>query len=72
MGPIGPTKVEIQIGNFLNPPTTKDITGLQGFLIGSNGLAKSITRDGYITNFMPAYMIVASVTSSSPKVGDSS
>ena len=70
-GAVGPTKIEVQIGNFNNPPTTKDITGVSAFLIGSNGLAKSITRDGIITGFLPAYMIVASTKSSSLKVGDS-
>jgi|LauGreDrversion4_2_1035121.scaffolds.fasta_scaffold75990_1 hypothetical protein len=72
MGPINPTKIEIQIGNFNNPPTATDVTGVSGFLIASNGLAKSITRDGVITGFLPAYMIVATAVSSSPKVGDSS
>ena len=71
MGPIGPTKIEVQIGNFNNPPTTKDISGVSGFLIGTNGLAKAITRDGIITGFLPDYMNVASVRSSSLKVGDS-
>lgn len=72
MGPISPTKIEVQIGNFNNPPTATDVTGVSGFVIGSNGLAKSLSREGIITGFLPAYMIVASAVSSSPKVGDSS
>ena len=51
MGPAGPSKVELQIGNFINPPTTADITGVQGFLVTSNGFPKSVTNTGIITNF---------------------
>jgi hypothetical protein len=64
-------KSTFQIGNFINPPTTKDISGVSGFLIATTGLAKSISRDGIITGFLPAYMVVATAVSSSPKVGDS-
>ena len=60
----------LQVGSFNNPPTTADITGVSGFLIGANGNAKSITKNAVISGFMPAYMIVSSAVSSSPKVGD--
>jgi hypothetical protein len=36
------TKAIIQIGNFINPPTTADIIGVQIYLVDALGDAKSV------------------------------
>ena len=59
----------IQIGNFINPPTTKDVQGLQAFLVDNTGNAKAVKQDGYITGLTPARMSVAALVPSSAVVG---
>ena len=59
----------VQIGNFNNPSTTKDIQGLQAFLVDNTGNAKAVKQDGFITGFTPARISIASLTPSSFVVG---